>query len=278
MQTVAIIRSVKTKTALLLMIAASSLGALACRPTSRAQSKDAVIPTPPALTEGDENSTRIGVQALLITYASAKNAPAEITRDREAARKRAQMVAGIAQMSGEHFQELAVKYGDRPLLPDNGGSGVLLERGSQLLDPAAEHAAFALAIAEVSKPIETPEGFVILRRTDTPTSGPQQIGAVHILVAYKGAQRADSKITRTREQARLLAEQIMRDARAGKDWDQLWEKYSNEPSGRRGGDLGTFGRGQMVPAFERAAFALAVGQISDVVESPFGFHVIKRTK
>ncbi|MFI5308184.1 MAG: peptidylprolyl isomerase [Polyangiales bacterium] len=268
----------KTKTALLLMIAASSLAASACRPTSRAQAKDAVIPTPPALTEGDENSTRIGVQALLITYASAKNAPAEITRDREAARKRAQMVAGIAQMSGEHFQELAVKYGDRPLLPDNGGSGVLLERGSQLLDPAAEHAAFALAIAEVSKPIETPEGFVILRRTDTPTSGPQQIGAVHILVAYKGAQRADPKITRTREQARLLAEQIMRDARAGKDWDQLWEKYSNEPSGRRGGDLGTFGRGQMVPAFERAAFALAVGQISDVVESPFGFHVIKRTK
>jgi len=113
---------------------------------------------------------------------------------------------------------------------------------------------------------------------DTPAGGPLQIGAKHILIAFRGAQRADPKITRTREQAHQLAEQIMRDARAGKDWDKLWEENSNEPGGRRGGDLGTFGRGQMVPAFERAAFALAVGQIRDVVESPFGFHVIKREK
>jgi len=260
----------------LLVIAASC--ASACHPTSRAERKDAVIPTPPVLTEGDESSARIGVQALLITYASAKNAPAEIKRDKQAARKRAQMVAGIAQMSGEHFQELAVKYGDRPLLPDNGGSGALLERGAKLLDPTVEKAAFALGVAEVSKPIETDEGFVIVRRTDTPAGGPLQIGAKHILIAFRGAQRADPKITRTREQAHQLAEQIMRDARAGKDWDKLWEENSNEPGGRRGGDLGTFGRGQMVPAFERAAFALAVGQISDVVESPFGFHVIKREK
>ena len=53
---------------------------------------------------------------------------------------------------------------------------------------------------------------------------------------------------------------------------------SNEPSGQRGGELGVFGRGQMVPAFDQVAFGLAVGQISDVVETPFGFHVIQRTK
>src|SRR5204863_6256212 len=115
---------------------------------------------------------------------------------------------------------------DRPLLPDHGGTGMLLERGSHLLDPAVERAAFALAVAEVGKPVETPEGFVIVRRTDTPTGGPQQIGAVHILIAYKGAQRANPKVTRTREQAHQLAEQIMRDARAGKDWQALWEKNS----------------------------------------------------
>ena len=73
-------------------------------------------------------------------------------------------------------------------------------------------------------------------------------------------------------------EWLKQEAKGGADWEQLWEQNSNEPGGQRGGDLGLFGRGQMVPAFEHAAFALSVGQISDVVETPFGFHVIQRTK
>ena len=105
-----------------------------------------------------------------------------------------------------------------------------------------------------------------------------RIGARHILIAFQGATRTDPSVTRTREEARKLAEQIRDEARQGADWEALWEKNSNEPGGQRGGDLGTFGRGQMVPAFERAAFELKVGEISDVVESPFGFHVIQRLK
>jgi parvulin-like peptidyl-prolyl isomerase len=249
----------------------------ACSPTSRAARKDTVIPTPPVLTESDDRIDRIGVRALIVSYAGAKKASSEITRTKQEAQKRAQMVATMAQMAGEHFAELVLKYGDRPLVPD-ASPGALLERGSGLLDPKAERAAFALAIGEVSRPIETDQGFVIIRRTETPPGGPQQIGARHILVAYRGAQRVDPKITRTREQARVLAEQIARDVRAGKDWSALWQQYSNEPGGQHGGELGIFGRGQMVPAFERAAFELAVGQTSNVVETPFGFHVIQRTK
>ena len=87
------------------------------------------------------------------------------------------------------------------------------------------------------------------------------------------------RITRTREEARTRAEEVLRRARAGEDFADLARRFSDEPgASTSGGDLGQFGHGQMVPPFERAAFALAVGAISDIVETDFGFHVIKRTQ
>jgi NIMA-interacting peptidyl-prolyl cis-trans isomerase 1 len=249
----------------------------ACNPSERNERNDAVIPTPPVLNDSSGSEDRIGARALLIAYAGAKDAPRDIDRSKDAARERAKMVANVAQMSGEAFPELVLKYGDRPLLGDN-AAGTLVERGSGMLPPEAERAAFALAVGEVSAPIETALGFVIVQRVEAPQGGPITVGARHILVAYKGAQRAAPDVTRTRDEARALAQQIAAEARAGKDWQALWKQYSNEPGGREGGDLGVFGRGQMVPAFESAAFGLKVGQISDVIETPFGFHVIQRLK
>ena len=78
-------------------------------------------------------------------------------------------------------------------------------------------------------------------------------------------------LVETREQAAAL----VAEARGGADFAELAKAHSTGPSGPRGGDLGWFGRGQMVPPFEAAVVQMAVGDISEPVETQFGWHVIK---
>jgi hypothetical protein len=109
--------------------------------------------------------------------------------------------------------------------------------------------------------------------------GPEEIAARHILISYAGAERADEGVTRTKEEARKRAEELAEEARApDADFAALAREHSDGPSAQQGGDLGTFGRGRKAPAFEEAAWKLEPGEISDVVETPFGFHVIQRTE
>lgn len=73
------------------------------------------------------------------------------------------------------------------------------------------------------------------------------------------------------------AMEIKKEIDEGASFEELAARYSLCPSGRNGGDLGYFGRGQMVPEFERKAFTLPVGEVSKPVFSPFGWHIIKVT-
>jgi len=85
--------------------------------------------------------------------------------------------------------------------------------------------------------------------------------------------RASHILVETEEKAKELLKEI----EAGKDFGELAQEYSSCPSKRDGGDLGYFGKGTMVKPFEEAAFALKKGEVSQPVETQFGWHIIKVT-
>ena len=103
----------------------------------------------------------------------------------------------------------------------------------------------------------------------------EQVQASHILVMHEESER--SSATRTKEEALTDCTAIKAELDDGGDFAELARGRSDCPSGRDGGDLGTFGRHAMVKAFEDAAFALEVGNTSDIIETDFGYHIIHRT-
>jgi len=96
----------------------------------------------------------------------------------------------------------------------------------------------------------------------------EEISASHILC---------SSDRRSKDEALQEITQIREQIENGADFSDAARKYSDCPSGSRGGDLGQFGRGVMVPEFEEAAFALDEGEISEAIETQFGYHLIQRT-
>ena len=100
----------------------------------------------------------------------------------------------------------------------------------------------------------------------------EQVAARHILISTEGLAPEE------KAEALGRAEAVRAELLAGADFAAVAQEKSEGPSGPRGGDLGMFGRGQMVAPFEEAAFALVPGEISEVVETQFGYHIIQVTE
>jgi peptidyl-prolyl cis-trans isomerase NIMA-interacting 1 len=117
------------------------------------------------------------------------------------------------------------------------------------------------------------------REREIAAKQPKEVGARHILIMHVRSKSKPESLTRTREQAMVRAEECLRKIRGGTPFEDMVKEYSDEPgAAERNGDLGVFDRTQMVKAFSDAAFMLKVGEVSEIVETPFGFHIIKRTE
>ncbi len=162
-----------------------------------------------------------------------------------------------AIVAGADFREVAQKHSTDPSLKSNGGYYGWSTAGSYPYE--FEEVAWNTPVGEVSKVIETPYGYHLVKVLNSRyASG--EIRASHILVPTQTA--ADSLLT-------LI--------KGGADFAELARANSTCPSSQQGGDLEWFGRGQMVGEFDKAAFDLKDGQVSEPVQTRFGWHIIKRT-
>jgi parvulin-like peptidyl-prolyl isomerase len=251
-----------------------SLAALAggegCGRNREAKIDPAKIPTAPV-----KPPERIAAAHILVAYDGAYGADSTVTRNREAARALADALCRRARLVGADFAQLAREHSDEPS-GKNGGYLDVFTRGVML--KPFEDAAFNMEVGQVSEVVETPFGFHVIRREPI-----AEVSASHILIQWQdapGPRRQGSRpIVRTREEARARAESIQKLARArGADFAALAREHSDCPTAAEGGDLGRFSRGRMLPAIEAAAFKLSVGGVSEVVETEFGYHIVKRTE
>jgi parvulin-like peptidyl-prolyl isomerase len=220
------------------------------------------MPTPPA-----ETPDRVAAAHILIAYQGAFRAAETITRTQEEALALAESLRDQARAPGADFATLARENSDGPTAPRGGFLGTF--RPGQMVKPF-EDAAFAMEVGQVSDVVETQFGYHVIMRMEV-----EEVAASHILIQFAGAARAQTE--RTKEEAHALTEEVLAKCKApDADFAALASEYSEGPSGPRGGSLGVFGRGAMVPAFEEAVFAMQVGEVSGIVETPFGFHIIKR--
>ena len=211
------------------------------------------------------NAEEVSAQLLVIAYKGARSPVQNIFYDKTGAKEVAAKLANLARRKGVSFSELIKQFSDMPQqtkLPLLSVKNNL----SEFLRPAMQ-----LKVGQVSDPVDSPYGFLIFNRIKV-----DAIRASHILISYKGSLRSETN--RDRKDARKLAEKILKELKSEKDFADMARKHSDGPSGPKGGDLGRFERGQMVPEFDQAVFGLEEGAISEVVETKFGYHIIKRTK
>jgi parvulin-like peptidyl-prolyl isomerase len=217
-----------------------------------------------------KSTENMAAQHILIAFSGARSAPDTLRRTRTAALERAEKILAEVRNPEVSFPVAAATYSDDVQTFSKGGFLGVFFRGQ--MDPAFEAAAFALEPGGISPIVETPYGFHIIRRVT-----PRLVRVAHILVSFTGAGDPGGVSLRTEDQGLKRALDVLFRARQGEDFAALAREFSDDAATReKGGRLPPIAHGQTVPEFEEVTFSLQPGQVSDVVKTVFGFHVIKR--
>ncbi|MBT4071705.1 MAG: protein translocase subunit SecD [Candidatus Magasanikbacteria bacterium] len=179
-----------------------------------------------------------------------------------------------ALTDGEAFEVVVNEYSQDPAGRSNGGDIGFVNKntmyGEEVFTWAKNHNE-----GELSGVIDTPVGYHVLKRGGE-QDGEAEVEARHILVCYLGAQSCQNP-QYTKEEAQEKAKEIFETVNDA-NFAELAKEHSSDFSNKdNGGDLGSFSRGSMVPAFEDAVFNANVGEIVGPVETEFGYHIIYKT-
>jgi len=177
-------------------------------------------------------------------------------------------------LKGANFKKVAALESDAPDAKQGGEMGWFYPGGiAQQFDEV-----FALPVGGITKPTRSAGGFHLLKvigeRMHKPKTGESydEIHARHILISLPKSADETTK-AKIHHRAATIARDMKN--RSDEEFATRAKEISQGPSAQRGGDLGWFGKGQMVPEFEAVAFTLAAGETSGVVESSFGLHIIR---
>jgi len=227
-----------------------------------------------AAAEAEADRPEACARVIVVAYEDAMGASDDITRSKKEAKARADELRKQVAEGGKDFAELAKAESDAASSGPRGGLIGTYEKAAwPPVHGVVRDPIFSLDVGGLTEVLEAPYGYVFAKRCPV-----EKVHTRHILIKYEGARRAGSA-KRSKQEAEKLAEKVRKEAAAdGADFAALAKKYSEGPSAPRGGDLGSVPRGLLAPPYEEAAFALEPGEVSDVVETEFGFHVIKRVE
>lgn len=215
------------------------------------------------------STERFAASHVLVSYAGAFGALPTVTRSKDEGRARAEE-ARKKILAGEPFAEVAKAYSDDPNGPRGGSLGGF-DRGT-MVEPF-QNAVEALAVGGVSELVETPFGYHIVLREPL-----AEIRVQHLVVTWAGADRAPTNVTRDKAAAKARMDEALAKLAAGESWGDIVRKYTDGPLKDDAGDLGWLTKGQLAESLDAVAFDLDIGATSAVVETPRGFHVVRRAE
>lgn len=254
---------------LMLLAVAATILAAGLAPRFRDRAHEAA-PETSLLPDVDED-VFAAAEHILIAHVDSEPPIPGVTRSLSEARELALHISVLLGDKQARFGDLARRYSDDPRVQNSGGYLGVLKRGEIPLE--IQVPLFNMEPGDIHPAVETPAGFLVLQRL------PVRLAAArHILITWDGSAVTGLRAGRTRNQARLLADEVLLACRRdGADFCDLAARYSDDDASRfECGDLGVLQPTMTDPVFESALFALRAGEISEPVETSFGYHIILR--